>query len=205
MAAWLLLRTQCPPIQMCRCCYSWPVLSCCRPCAGRQQWHCGHQAVSRPLLYHGRAFQWESMPTSLTAHLCHPLRCTVAIVSAKALAHPLPWLLSAGVVPACYLLDCVSVFALSVEDGAEVARLMENSDVAGERPRQEAVCVAAPNTALTGVCRAPWAKPCTLANGPCCILLPPPQTLHSASPTSPTWKSGTARGLPSALPCRARR
>jgi len=40
----------------------------------------------------------------------------------------------AGVVPACYLLDCVSVFALSVEDGAEVARLMENSDIAGGRP-----------------------------------------------------------------------
>ncbi|KAL4858302.1 Allophanate hydrolase [Chlorella vulgaris] len=37
---------------------------------------------------------------------------------------------TAGVVPACYLLDCVSVFALSVEDGAEVARLMENSDIA---------------------------------------------------------------------------
>lgn len=38
-----------------------------------------------------------------------------------------------GVVPACYQLDCVSVFALSVEDGAEVARLMENGDVAGGR------------------------------------------------------------------------
>lgn len=37
---------------------------------------------------------------------------------------------TAGVVPACYLLDCVSVFALTVEDGAEVARLMENADIA---------------------------------------------------------------------------
>lgn len=37
---------------------------------------------------------------------------------------------TAGVVPACYLLDCVSVFALAVEDGAEVARLMENADIA---------------------------------------------------------------------------
>ncbi len=36
-----------------------------------------------------------------------------------------------GVVPACYLLDCPSVFALSVEDGAEVARLMENGDISG--------------------------------------------------------------------------
>lgn len=34
-----------------------------------------------------------------------------------------------GVVPACYLLDCVSVFALSVADGAEVARVMENGDI----------------------------------------------------------------------------
>ncbi|PRW20653.1 allophanate hydrolase [Chlorella sorokiniana] len=41
-----------------------------------------------------------------------------------------------GVVPACYLLDCVSVFALSVEDGAEVARLMENSDIADPTFRQ---------------------------------------------------------------------
>ncbi|KAI7838879.1 hypothetical protein COHA_007345 [Chlorella ohadii] len=41
-----------------------------------------------------------------------------------------------GVVPACYLLDCVSVFALSVEDGAEVARLMENSDIADATFRQ---------------------------------------------------------------------
>lgn len=40
---------------------------------------------------------------------------------------------TAGVVPACYLLDCVSVFALAVEDGAEVARLMENADIAGGR------------------------------------------------------------------------
>lgn len=38
-----------------------------------------------------------------------------------------------GVVPACQLLDCPSVFALSVEDGAEVARLMENGDIAGGR------------------------------------------------------------------------
>ena len=37
-----------------------------------------------------------------------------------------------GVVPACYLLDCVSVFALSVGDGAEVARLMENANIAGQ-------------------------------------------------------------------------
>jgi hypothetical protein len=37
-----------------------------------------------------------------------------------------------GVVPACYLLDCPSVFALSVEDGAEVARFMENADISGE-------------------------------------------------------------------------
>ncbi|KAL4458329.1 hypothetical protein ABPG75_013194 [Micractinium tetrahymenae] len=37
---------------------------------------------------------------------------------------------TSGVVPACYLLDCVSVFALAVEDGAEVARLMENADIA---------------------------------------------------------------------------
>ena len=37
-----------------------------------------------------------------------------------------------GVVPACYLLDCPSVFALTVEDGAEVARLMENADISGE-------------------------------------------------------------------------
>ena len=36
-----------------------------------------------------------------------------------------------GVVPACYLLDCVSVFALSVQDGAEVALLMENTNVTG--------------------------------------------------------------------------
>ncbi|PSC69624.1 allophanate hydrolase [Micractinium conductrix] len=35
-----------------------------------------------------------------------------------------------GVVPACYLLDCVSVFVLSVRDGAEVARIMENGDIA---------------------------------------------------------------------------
>ncbi len=39
---------------------------------------------------------------------------------------------TSGVVPACYLLDCVSVFALTVQDGAEVARLMENADIAGE-------------------------------------------------------------------------
>ncbi|KAL4418868.1 hypothetical protein ABPG77_002624 [Micractinium sp. CCAP 211/92] len=37
---------------------------------------------------------------------------------------------TSGVVPACYLLDCVSVFALTVQDGAEVARLMENADIA---------------------------------------------------------------------------
>jgi len=34
-----------------------------------------------------------------------------------------------GVVPACYLLDCASVFALSAEDGHEVAKVMESSDV----------------------------------------------------------------------------
>lgn len=38
---------------------------------------------------------------------------------------------TSGVVPACYLLDCVSVFALTVEDGHVVARLMENSNIAG--------------------------------------------------------------------------
>lgn len=42
-----------------------------------------------------------------------------------------------GVVPACYLLDCVSVFALSAEDGHEIAKLMESGDVADPtwRPR----------------------------------------------------------------------
>jgi allophanate hydrolase len=45
-----------------------------------------------------------------------------------------------GVVPACFSLDCLSVFALSVEDGAEVARLMECSDIGDPtwRPRAEA-------------------------------------------------------------------
>lgn len=36
-----------------------------------------------------------------------------------------------GVVPACYLLDCVSVFALSVEDGHEIATIMDNKDISG--------------------------------------------------------------------------
>lgn len=47
-----------------------------------------------------------------------------------------------GVVPACYLLDCVSVFSLSVEDGAEVARLMENGDVAGALQQGSVWCCA---------------------------------------------------------------
>lgn len=34
-----------------------------------------------------------------------------------------------GVVPACYLLDCVSIFALKVSDGTEIARLLENQNV----------------------------------------------------------------------------
>jgi allophanate hydrolase len=43
-----------------------------------------------------------------------------------------------GVVPACYTLDCVSVFALTVEDGAAVARLLDCSDVSDPtwRPRR---------------------------------------------------------------------
>ena len=36
-----------------------------------------------------------------------------------------------GVVPACYLLDCVSVFALTAEDGHTVATVMENDNIAG--------------------------------------------------------------------------
>lgn len=42
-----------------------------------------------------------------------------------------------GVVPACYLLDCVSVFALSVDDGAAVSRIMECKDIGDPtfRPR----------------------------------------------------------------------
>ena len=43
-----------------------------------------------------------------------------------------------GVVPACYLLDCVSVFALSAADGAEVAALMDCAVDIGDatwRPR----------------------------------------------------------------------
>ena len=34
-----------------------------------------------------------------------------------------------GVVPACFSLDCPSVFALTVDDGAAIARLLENNDV----------------------------------------------------------------------------
>jgi allophanate hydrolase len=43
-----------------------------------------------------------------------------------------------GVVPACYSLDCASVFALSVEDGAFIAKLLENNDVGDPtwRPRR---------------------------------------------------------------------
>ena len=43
-----------------------------------------------------------------------------------------------GVVPACYSLDCASVFALSVEDGASIAALLENKDVGDPtwRPRR---------------------------------------------------------------------
>ncbi|GAB4814951.1 hypothetical protein N2152v2_001997 [Parachlorella kessleri] len=42
-----------------------------------------------------------------------------------------------GVVPACYLLDCVSVFALTAEDGHTVATIMENDNIADPtyRPR----------------------------------------------------------------------
>jgi allophanate hydrolase len=43
-----------------------------------------------------------------------------------------------GVVPACYSLDCASVFALCVEDGAAIATLLENADVGDPtwRPRR---------------------------------------------------------------------
>ncbi len=34
-----------------------------------------------------------------------------------------------GVVPACYSLDCVSIFALCAADGAEIAKVMENVDI----------------------------------------------------------------------------
>lgn len=50
-----------------------------------------------------------------------------------------------GVVPACYLLDCVSVFALSVEDGAAVARIMTSDDISDPtfRPRDRALLAKA--------------------------------------------------------------
>jgi len=46
-----------------------------------------------------------------------------------------------GVVPACYLLDCVSVFALKVKDGAFVAEIMDNKDKSDAtwRPRNLSV------------------------------------------------------------------
>lgn len=47
-----------------------------------------------------------------------------------------------GVVPACYLLDCVSVFALTVEDGHEVATVMENLNIAGGWVRARGKVVA---------------------------------------------------------------
>lgn len=45
-----------------------------------------------------------------------------------------------GVVPACYLLDCASVFALSAADGHAVSVIMENKDIgdATWRPRNDA-------------------------------------------------------------------
>ncbi|KAL4513659.1 hypothetical protein Ndes2526A_g04990 [Nannochloris sp. 'desiccata'] len=41
-----------------------------------------------------------------------------------------------GVVPACYTLDCPSVFALTVEDGAAIGTLLENKDVGDPTWRQ---------------------------------------------------------------------
>lgn len=34
-----------------------------------------------------------------------------------------------GVVPACYTLDCPSIFALTVEDGAYIGKILENNDI----------------------------------------------------------------------------
>lgn len=53
-----------------------------------------------------------------------------------------------GVVPACYLLDCVSVFALTVQDGAVVARFMENADIAGDPQARPAGCLHLGGAAL---------------------------------------------------------
>lgn len=46
---------------------------------------------------------------------------------------------TSGVVPACYLLDCSTVFALNVPDGQCIARLMENNDISDKtwRPRNQ--------------------------------------------------------------------
>jgi len=42
-----------------------------------------------------------------------------------------------GLVPACYSLDCISIVALNVEDGAEIARVMDKPDISDPtyRPR----------------------------------------------------------------------
>jgi allophanate hydrolase len=52
---------------------------------------------------------------------------------------PTPGLLStSGVVPACRSLDCVSIFALTVGDGAEIRRLAEGFDESDAYSRQSA-------------------------------------------------------------------
>lgn len=54
------------------------------------------------------------------------------------------WLSTAGVVPACRTLDCVSVFALTVDDAALVARIAGGYDDADPYSREQPADVARP-------------------------------------------------------------
>jgi len=68
---------------------------------------------------------------------------------------PTPGLVStAGLVPACRSLDCVSVFALSVADGAAVRRLIEGYDPADSYARQIAPRALPPAGLKVGVLAA---------------------------------------------------
>ncbi|MFJ5445511.1 allophanate hydrolase [Methylobacillus methanolivorans] len=59
------------------------------------------------------------------------------------------WLSTAGVIPACRSLDCVSVFALTVDDAVKVAQAAGGFDAADPYSRQN------PNTASTKVSSKP--------------------------------------------------
>jgi allophanate hydrolase len=68
---------------------------------------------------------------------------------------PTPGLVStAGLVPACRSLDCISVFALSVADGAAVRRLIEGYDPADSYARQIAPRALPPTDLEVGVLAA---------------------------------------------------